>query len=112
MPFSDFQKTWKVTKGSTGESVEHEVKISIKIECLNQPEHNIFGCAIYNEDENRIEGSNYTITFEPGTPGAQGTLDHITCRYKLGSTATGPGSWTADDSSGDGGDGGDEPEQR
>jgi len=107
MPLSDFQKTWTVrpSAGMTGETEKHQIKISLVVECLTDtsPIHNNFGNVTYDSVNNKIVGDGYEITYQPGSPGLS---NGITCGPP---SLPGPGSWTAEDNSGGGGDGEDNP---
>jgi hypothetical protein len=108
MPLSDFQKTWTVksSAGMTGETEKHQIKISLVVECLTDtsPIHNNFGNVTYDPVKNRIVGDGYEITYQAGPSGSP---NEIFCKTNL----HGPGSWTAEDNSGGGGDG-DKPGHR
>src|SRR3954471_8463852 len=77
MPFSDFQKsTWTVkTAIDDKETVGHEIRFSVLVECLSEGGHNPYGYAQYVEDDKgqRIEiyGDHnqpaYHVTYTKGT---------------------------------------------
>jgi hypothetical protein len=108
MPFSDFQGSWWVQPGAEGETEGHEIRISVMIECLSAAGDNPFGYAEYVEDD---KGQRIQIYGVDNQPAYHVTYKKVTDKNTITCTPllVGPGSWTAEDNSGGGGDGEDKP---
>lgn len=105
MSFNDFKGIWVVREAFGGEDPGDRIAIGgrpnrVWILCVDQPSRHLFNRGRYEEAGNRIvvpvDTQNFEITLKPGEP------NEISCRPVLG-PPQGPGSWTADDNSGDDG---------
>jgi len=105
MSFADFKGIWTVTASTEGEETGHRVAIggnadAVKILCIDKEASHVFPVGSYEpspEERIRLDSENriFHITLHRGDP------NKIECRPDT----EGPGSWTADDSVGDGGHG-------
>jgi hypothetical protein len=106
MALADFIKTWTVLPDPTGELKGHKVEISVMIADTNYVAidcqsdctgAHAFNIGKYRAASNSIAGGTFMITIQMGIPNV------ITFSSSL--TDALPGSWTANDSGGVGGQG-------
>jgi hypothetical protein len=106
MPLEDFVKKWKVLPSPTpaGEQAGHVIEIRtvlpaeniVGIDCTDPAGGHAFNLGKYRAASNQIAGSDFLITINKSIEPKQIIFSPI-------NPGLAPGSWTADDSIGDGG---------
>jgi hypothetical protein len=105
MSFNDFKGIWFVKDAESGEIVGHRIAIgglplAVRVICIDDQDGHRYYSPRYVADPEHIEvkdaaGASFALTVETGDPNVVRCAplrDH-----------QGPGSWTADDNSGDDG---------
>ena len=106
MSFDDFKGIWFVRKAQSGETEGHMIAIGgrpgkVTVVCVDDRKGHEFPTGRYLERPERIEfdgkaNAPFTLTVETGE------VNVVSCTPGIGHHQ-GPGSWTADDNSGDDG---------